>query len=54
MMSDVRRPFHSRRDFLCRSGMGLAALGLADLMASQGLLAAPAETSPRSTASTWS
>jgi hypothetical protein len=40
-----RRPL-SRRDFLCRSGMGLAALGLADLMASQGLLAAPSETTP--------
>ncbi|HEY7308512.1 MAG TPA: DUF1501 domain-containing protein, partial [Gemmataceae bacterium] len=30
----------SRRDFLCRSGMGFASLGLAGLMASQGLLSA--------------
>jgi hypothetical protein len=30
----------TRRDFLCRSGMGFASLGLAELMASQGLLAA--------------
>ncbi len=49
-MTDLRtnlagRPL-SRRDFLCRSGLGLAALGLADLMASQGLLAAPAGTTP--------
>jgi hypothetical protein len=32
----------TRRDFLCRSGMGFGALGLAGLMASQGLLASPA------------
>jgi hypothetical protein len=30
----------TRRDFLCRSGMGFASLGLANLMASQGLLSA--------------
>ncbi|HEY7310062.1 MAG TPA: DUF1501 domain-containing protein [Gemmataceae bacterium] len=30
----------TRRDFLCRSGMGFASLGLAGLMASQGLLSA--------------
>ncbi len=30
----------SRRDFLSRSGMGMASLGLAGLMASQGLVAA--------------
>ncbi|HWG45205.1 MAG TPA: DUF1501 domain-containing protein [Gemmataceae bacterium] len=29
----------TRRDFLCRSGMGFASLGLANLMASQGLAA---------------
>src|SRR5262245_13174668 len=28
----------SRRDFLCRSGMGMASLGLAGLMASRGML----------------
>jgi hypothetical protein len=31
----------TRRDFLCRSGMGMASLGLAGLMASQGLASAP-------------
>ncbi|HEY7326333.1 MAG TPA: DUF1501 domain-containing protein [Gemmataceae bacterium] len=30
----------TRRDFLCRSGMGFGSLGLANLMASQGLLSA--------------
>jgi hypothetical protein len=30
----------TRRDFLCRSGMGFASVGLAGLMASQGLLSA--------------
>jgi hypothetical protein len=30
----------TRRDFLCRSGMGMASLGLAGLMASQGMLRA--------------
>jgi hypothetical protein len=45
-MKDLTGRPLSRRDFLCRSGMGLAALGLADLMASQGLLAAPAGTTP--------
>ena len=30
----------TRRDFLCRSGMGMASLGFADLMASQGLASA--------------
>ena len=34
------RPPLTRRDFLCRSGMGFASLGLASLMASQGLLTA--------------
>jgi hypothetical protein len=32
----------SRREMLCRSGMGFASLGLAGLMASNGLLASPA------------
>jgi hypothetical protein len=32
----------TRRDFLCRSGMGMASLGLAGLMASQGMLHAGA------------
>jgi hypothetical protein len=32
----------TRRDFLCRSGMGFASLGLAGLMASEGLTAAEA------------
>ena len=37
----------SRRNFLCRSGMGMASLGLAGLMASQGLVsAADAPISP--------
>src|SRR5437870_1117047 len=38
----------TRRDFLCRSGMGFASLGLARLMSSQGMLdAAPgASVSP--------
>jgi hypothetical protein len=37
----LTRPL-SRREFLCRSGMGFASLGLAGLMASQGMLdAAP-------------
>ncbi len=36
-----------RRDFLSRSGMGMASLGLAGLMASQGqLLAAEGDASP--------
>jgi hypothetical protein len=30
----------TRRDFLCRSGMGMASLGLAGLLASEGLLSA--------------
>ena len=30
----------TRRDFLCRSGMGFASLGLANLMASQGMVSA--------------
>src|SRR5579875_1825218 len=34
----------TRRDFLCRSGMGFASLGLATLMASQGLLSASTST----------
>lgn len=34
----------TRRDFLCRSGMGFASLGLASLMASQGLLSAATDT----------
>jgi hypothetical protein len=34
--------FLTRRDFLRRSGIGFGALGLAGLMASEGLLAAPA------------
>jgi hypothetical protein len=34
----------TRRDFLCRSGMGFASLGLASLMASQGLLSAATGT----------
>jgi hypothetical protein len=40
---DVAAPL-TRRDFLCRSGMGFASLGLAGLMASNGLVsAAPAD-----------
>jgi hypothetical protein len=35
----------TRRDFLCRSGMGMASLGLAGLMASQGLASAASEHS---------
>ena len=31
----------TRRDFLCRSGMGMASLGLAGLLASQGLAPPP-------------
>ena len=38
-MNDMRISL-TRRDFLCRSGMGFASLGLAGLMASQGLLTA--------------
>src|SRR6187431_3323779 len=30
-------PFFSRREFLCRSGMGMGALGLASVLGSQGL-----------------
>jgi hypothetical protein len=41
-MNPLTRLPLTRRDFLCRSGMGFASLGLAGLMASQGLLnAAP-------------
>jgi hypothetical protein len=36
----------TRRDFLCRSGMGMASLGLAGLMASQGLAAGAPAASP--------
>jgi hypothetical protein len=36
----LSHPPRTRRDFLCRSGMGFASLGLANLMASQGLLSA--------------
>src|SRR5262249_50865910 len=32
----------TRREFLCRSGMGMGALGLAGLLAADGLLATPA------------
>src|SRR5216117_408536 len=32
----------TRREWLCRSGMGFAALGLAGVMNAEGLLAAPA------------
>src|SRR5689334_22976748 len=39
-MNLFSRPPLSRRDFLCRSGMGFASLGLAGLMASQGLTSA--------------
>ena len=35
----------TRRDFLCRSGMGFASLGLANLMASQGLVSAAPDAS---------
>src|SRR3954451_2321548 len=37
----------SRRDLLCRCGMGFASLGLADLLAGQGLLAATNPLVPR-------
>src|SRR3954451_1942006 len=37
----------SRRDLLCRCGMGFASLGLADLLAGQGLLAAANPLAPR-------
>jgi hypothetical protein len=37
-MNHIARLPQTRRDFLCRSGMGFASLGLAGLMASQGLL----------------
>jgi hypothetical protein len=44
---DADRPL-SRRDVLCRSGMGFASFGLATLMGQQGLLAAePAAETPR-------
>ncbi|MHB1423831.1 MAG: DUF1501 domain-containing protein [Gemmataceae bacterium] len=36
----LHHPILTRRDFLCRSGMGFASLGLANLMASGGLLSA--------------
>jgi len=36
----LARPPLTRRDFLCRSGMGFASLGLANLMAGQGLVTA--------------
>jgi hypothetical protein len=39
-MNHLTRLPLTRRDFLCRSGMGFASLGLANLMASQGLLSA--------------
>src|SRR5260370_37588746 len=45
MLEPRRSPIQiplTRRDFLRRSGMGFASLGLAGLMASEGLLAAPA------------
>jgi hypothetical protein len=38
--ADLARLPATRRDFLCRSGMGFASLGLANLMASQGLVSA--------------
>jgi hypothetical protein len=38
--ADLTRLPLTRRDFLCRSGMGFASLGLAGLMASQGSVAA--------------
>ncbi|HTU90545.1 MAG TPA: DUF1501 domain-containing protein, partial [Gemmataceae bacterium] len=39
-MTHIARLPLTRRDFLCRSGMGFASLGLANLMSSQGLLSA--------------
>ncbi|HEY7156047.1 MAG TPA: DUF1501 domain-containing protein [Gemmataceae bacterium] len=39
-IANLARLPQTRRDFLCRSGMGFASLGLAGLMASQGLLSA--------------
>ncbi len=39
-MKNISIPL-TRRDFLTRSGMGFASLGLAELMSAQGLLAAP-------------
>jgi hypothetical protein len=40
MLKRFRKVGLTRRDFLCRSGMGFAALGLAGLMSDTGLLAA--------------
>jgi hypothetical protein len=37
-----QRGLSTRREFLCRSGMGMGALGLAGLLAGDGLLAPPA------------
>jgi hypothetical protein len=37
-----QRGLTTRREFLCRSGMGMGALGLAGLLAGDGLLATPA------------
>jgi len=37
----------TRRELLCRSGMGFAMMGLATLLGAEGLLAAPAEASDR-------
>jgi hypothetical protein len=44
MMTHIAHLPLTRRDFLCRSGMGFASLGLASLMASQGLLSAATDT----------
>ncbi len=41
----LNSPLRTRRDFLCRSGMGFASLGLAGLMASQEMLSAAPDAS---------
>src|SRR2546428_14021062 len=40
------KPYLHRRDLLRRAGMGMAALGLTDLLGSQGLLEAASVASP--------
>src|SRR5579871_845015 len=43
-LAHLPQPPLTRRDFLCRSGMGFASLGLASLMSSQGFLTAAPNT----------
>jgi hypothetical protein len=42
-LANLAHPPLTRRDFLCRSGMGFASLGLAGLLASQGLASAASD-----------